>query len=89
MARVTVKVALLEYVPSDTVTVWGPAVAAGTANVQKLKPPLALVVQDVETLLPSKRTVIGANSAKPLPLAMAVLPTVPVLGTSQVAGLTV
>jgi hypothetical protein len=36
MPRVTVKVALPEYVPSDAVTVCSPAVAGGTVNVQLL-----------------------------------------------------
>jgi hypothetical protein len=36
MPRVIVKVALPEYVPSDAVTVWGPAVVTGTVNVQWL-----------------------------------------------------
>ena len=35
-APLTVKVALPEYVPSDTVTVWSPAVVAGTVNPQLL-----------------------------------------------------
>jgi hypothetical protein len=35
-AGLTAKVALPVYVPSDTVTVWMPAVVAGTVNVQLL-----------------------------------------------------
>ena len=62
MARVTVKVALPEYVPSDTATVWGPAVVAGTVNAQVLlagRLPLASVVQvpDVLSRVPSNVTV--------------------------------
>ena len=63
MARLTVKVAVAEYgVPSDTVTVWEPAVAAGTVNAQLLvvgRLPLAFVVQvpDVLGRVPSNLTV--------------------------------
>jgi hypothetical protein len=91
MAGVTVKVEVVvpAVVPSDAVTVWGPAGAAGTLNVQALTPPLALVVQDVATLLPLKFTVMGANDAKPLPLTVTLLPTGPALESKLMTGWTV
>jgi hypothetical protein len=91
MAGLTVKVEVVvpASVPSDTVTVPGPAGAAGTLNVQALKAPLPLAVQDVGTLLPLKLMVMGANGAKPLPLTAAVLPTMPALESRLMTGLTV
>ena len=91
MAGLTVKVEVVvpAFVPSDAVTGWLPAVAAGTVYAQALKRPLALAVQDVATLLPSKLTVMGANGAKPLPLTAARLPTAPALGIKLMTGLTV
>jgi hypothetical protein len=75
---------------SVAATVWIPAVAvAGTVNVQLLKLPLPLAVQDVETLLPSKVKAMGAFGAKPLPLTVALLPTAPALVARLRAGLTV
>src|SRR5437868_6631916 len=55
----TVKVAVPVYVPSDTVNVWSPPVAAGMVNVQLLSLPLASAVQlpDVLSFSPSNLTV--------------------------------
>jgi hypothetical protein len=89
MATLTLKMAVLAFVPSDAVTGWLPAVTAGTVNAQKLRLPLALVAQDVATLLPLNLTVMGANGAKPLPLTAAVLPPAPALGIRLMAELTV
>ena len=91
MAGVTVKVEVVvpALVPSDAVTVWGPAGAAGTVNAQALKLPVASVVQDVATLLPLKLMVMEANGAKPRPLTTAVLRTVPAFEVSPMTGLTV
>src|SRR5918911_4348282 len=90
MAGVTVYIAEAESPwGSVAVTVWVPPVAAGTVNVQKRKPPVALAVQDEETLLPSKLTVMGSNDAKPLPLTAAPLPTAPSLAVRLMAALTV
>jgi hypothetical protein len=90
MAGLTVKIAEAEYaVPSDAVTVWIPALVAGTVNAQKLTLPLASAVQDVATLLPSKVTAMVLNGAKPLPLTAAVLPPGPALGIRLMAELTV
>jgi hypothetical protein len=58
-------------------------------NAQALKLPVASVVQDVETLPPSKVKVIVSFRAKPLPFTAAVLPTVPALGVRSMAGSTV
>jgi hypothetical protein len=58
-------------------------------NVQKRKLPVALAVQDEETLLPSKLTVMGSNDAKPLPLTAAPLPPAPELAVRLMAELTV
>ena len=74
---------------SVAVTVWVPAVAAGTVNAQGLKLPLASVVQDVATLLPSKVRVMVPFALKPLPLTAALLPTTPALEVRLMAGLTV
>ena len=91
MAGLTVKVELVvpAFVPSDAVTGWLPAVAAGTVYAQALKRPLALAVQDVATLLPLKLTAMGANGAKPLPLTAAGMPTAPALGLRLMARVTV
>jgi hypothetical protein len=90
MAGLTVKVALLEFVlASDAVTAWVPAAASGTVNVQELKLPVASVVQDVATLLPSKVKVMGLFGAKPRPLTAALLPTAPALGVRPMGGLIV
>jgi hypothetical protein len=90
MTGVAVKRAAAAFaLVSDAVTVWGPAGAAGTVNGQALKLPLALVVQDVATLLLSKLTVMVAFALKPLPLTAAVLPTTPALGARLMAGVTV
>src|SRR5919109_720310 len=90
MAGVTVYIAQAEFsLLSDAVTVWIPAVLAGTVNAQWRKLPLASVVQSVETLLPSKLTVMGSNDAKPLPLTAAPLPTAPPLAVRPRAALTV
>src|SRR5437763_1334564 len=87
MTGVAAKLAEAEFaLVSDAVTVWGPAGAAGTVNGQALKLPLALVLQDVATLLPSKVTVMVAFALKPLPLTAAVLPTTPALGVRLMAG---
>jgi hypothetical protein len=84
MAGLTVKVALVvpAVVPSDAVTVWSPAVAAGTANAQLLlagRLPLASVVQmpDVLSWVPSSVTVRVLPALKLLPHSLTVLPTVP------------
>src|SRR5436309_5799943 len=74
--------------PSDAVTAWVPAAATGTVNVQELKLPCALVVQDVPTLLPSKVKVMVACGTKPLPRIAALLPTRPSLGVRLMPGLT-
>jgi hypothetical protein len=58
-------------------------------NAQELKLPLALVLQDVPTLLPSKVTVMVACGTKPLPLTAALLPTRPSLGVRLMPGLAV
>jgi hypothetical protein len=90
MTGVAVKRAAAEFaLVSVAVTVWGPAGAAGTVNGQALKLPLALVLQDVATLLPSKVTVMVAFALKPLPLTAAVLPTTPALGVRLMAGVMV
>ena len=75
--------------PSDAITVWIPVVLAGTVNAQGLKLPVASVVQDVATLLPSKVTVMVAFALKPLPLIAALLPTAPARAIRLMAGLTV
>jgi hypothetical protein len=68
---------------SDAATMWVVlGGAAGTLNAQALKLPLASVVQDVETLRPSKVKVILSFCAKPVPLTSA-------LGARLMAGLTV
>jgi hypothetical protein len=74
---------------SVAVTVWIPAVTAGTVNVQLRKLPLASAVQDVETLLPSKVKAIVVFAWKPLPLTAALLPAAPALAVRPMAGLTV
>jgi hypothetical protein len=90
MAGVTVKLAAAEVsLPFDAVTVWGPAVAAGTVNAQGLKLPVASAVQSVATLLRSKVKAMVLNGAKPLPLTAALLPATPALGVRLMAGLTV
>ena len=48
-----------------------------------------MAVQSVETLLPSKLTVMGSNDAKPLPLTAAPLPPAPALAVRLMAGVTV
>jgi hypothetical protein len=58
-------------------------------NAQGLKLPVALVVQDVATLLPSKVTVMPPFALKPLPLTATLLPTTPALGARLMAGVTV
>jgi hypothetical protein len=89
-AGVTVYSAEAEYVvPSDAVTMWIPVVTAGTVNAQGLKLPFASVVQDVETLLPSKVKVMVAFALKPRPLIAVLLPPAPELGVRLMAGLTV
>ena len=70
----------------EAVTVWGPAAAAGTANAQALKLPVASVVQDVPTLLPSKVKSIVSYGAKPLPLTATLLPTAPALRVRLMVG---
>ena len=75
--------------PSDAVTVWVPPVSGGTVNAQGLKLPVASVVQDVATLLPSKVRVMVPFALKPLPLTAALLPATPALGARLMAGLIV
>jgi hypothetical protein len=58
-------------------------------NAQDLKVPIASAAQDVETLLPSKVTVMGPRGAKPRPLTAALLPTVPPVKFRLMAGLAV
>src|SRR5919204_4147511 len=88
MAGVTVYIAQAEFsLLSDAVTVWIPAVLAGTVNAQGLKLPSASVVQSVETLLPSKVTVTVAFALKPLPLIAALLPTAPARAVRPMVGL--
>jgi hypothetical protein len=74
---------------SDAVTMWAPACTSGTVNAQKLKLPTALAVQDMETVLPSTLTVMGAFGAKPLPLTAAPLSTGPAFGVKLMPGLMV
>jgi hypothetical protein len=85
-----VYIAEAEYVvPSDAVTVWIPRATAGTVNAQGLKLPLASVVQSVETLLPSKLTVMVAFALKPLPFIATLLPAAPAREVRLMAGSTV
>jgi hypothetical protein len=58
-------------------------------NAQALKLPVASVVQDVATLLPSKVKVMGLFGAKPPPLTPSMLPTVPPVEVRLMAGLAV
>jgi hypothetical protein len=58
-------------------------------NAQALKLPVASVVQDVATLLPSKVKVMGLFAAKPLPLTPSLLPKVPPVEVRLMAGLAV
>jgi hypothetical protein len=58
-------------------------------NAQALKLPVALVVQDVATLLPSKVKAMVSCGAKPLPLTAALLPTVPPVKFRLMAGVAV
>ena len=86
MAALTVKVAVLEPVPSHAVTLWRPTVAAGTWNVQALKRPLPSLVQGrppsavAVTLLPPKVKAMVLRGMKPLPFAVAMLSTRPARG---------
>ena len=92
MAALTVKVPVLEPMPSHAVTVWRPTVAAGTWNVQALKRPLPSLVQGMPpsavavTLLPPK---VKAMVLKPLPFTVAMLCTRPARGVRLRARVTV
>jgi hypothetical protein len=90
MTGLAVKLAEAEFsLPFDAVTVWGPAVTAGTVKAQALKLPVASVVQSVTTLWPSKVKAIVLYGAKPLPLTATLLPTGPALEVRLMAALTV
>jgi hypothetical protein len=58
-------------------------------NAQALKLPVASVVQDVATLLPSKVKVMGLFGAKLRPLTHSLLPIVPLVEFRLMAGSTV
>src|SRR5919199_239972 len=73
----TVKSTQAECSPSDTFTLWDPALASGTLNPQGPKLPLRSVLQCVETLWPSKVTVTVSFASKPLPVTAARSPTAP------------
>jgi hypothetical protein len=95
MAALTVKVAVLEPVPSHAVTLWRPTVAAGIRNAQPLKRPLASVVQGMPpsavagTLLPPKVKAMVLYGMKPLPFTAAMLSTRPARGVRLMARVTV
>jgi hypothetical protein len=95
MAVLTVKVAVLEPVPSQAVTVWRPTVAAGTWNAQPLKRPLPSLVQGrppravAVILLPPKVKAMVLRGMKPLPLTVDMLSTRPARGVRLMARVTV
>src|ERR687885_405930 len=88
MDALTVYVALVEYPPSDTVTLWVPTVVSGTVNPQGGKLPLRSVLQSVETLWSSKVTVTVSFFLKPLPVTVARSPTEPSFEGISTDGLT-
>jgi hypothetical protein len=93
MADVTVKVALAEFegeLESVIVTVWRPAVEAGTVKVAPVKEPVlpVLVVPPRVTDTPSNLAVIVLEPPKPVPDTVTVEPTLPLVGDRVIDGVT-
>ena len=89
MADVTVYVAVGEFVPSLSWTVWPPEVAAGTVNVAD-KPPVALVVEVLSvTAVPPKVAVTECEPSMPVAVMVTVEPTLPEVGLRLMADVTV
>jgi hypothetical protein len=89
MAEVTVNVAVGEFVPSVSWTVWLPEVADGTVNVAD-KPPVEVVVEVLNvTAVPAKVALTECEPSMPVAVIVTVEPTVPEVGLRLIADVTV
>jgi hypothetical protein len=89
IADVTVYVAVGEFVPSVSWTVWPPEVADGTVNVAD-KPPVEVVVEVLSvTDVPAKVAVTECEPSMPVAVIVTVEPTLPEVGLRLIADTTV